>query len=99
MAHSIKILNLVATPNSNESRPEYTARGECNGRPFDAKTIIYQGAPIFKVQEEGDSRSSLIQTSLEASALLSLVLASSNSRQELWFKRTKLLLKTPINSP
>ena len=53
MAHSIKILNLVATPNSNESRPEYTARGECNGRPFDAKTIIYQGAPIFKVQEEG----------------------------------------------
>ena len=53
MAHSIKILNLVATPNSSESRPEYTARGECNGRPFDAKTIIYQGAPIFKVQEEG----------------------------------------------
>jgi hypothetical protein len=53
MAHSIKILNLVATPNSSESRPEYTAQGECNGRSFDAKTIIYQGAPIFKVQEEG----------------------------------------------
>ena len=29
----------------------FEARGECDGNPFLARTIVYRGEPIFKVQE------------------------------------------------
>jgi hypothetical protein len=32
----------------------FTAIGSCNGRNFLAKTIVYRGEPIFKVQEADD---------------------------------------------
>ena len=46
MAKIIKVTQLVRV-----SDTQFTAAGSCDGRPFVARTIVYRGEPIFKVQE------------------------------------------------
>jgi hypothetical protein len=49
MAKIIKVTQLVRV-----SDTQFTAAGSCDGRPFVAKTIVYRGEPIFKVQEDSE---------------------------------------------
>jgi hypothetical protein len=49
MAKAISITLL--RPTGDDS---FEARGECDGKAFLARTIIWKGEPIFKVQEAGD---------------------------------------------
>ena len=46
MAKAIKVTAFTRTGDSS-----FTAAGTCDDRPFLARTIVYRGEPIFKVQE------------------------------------------------
>jgi hypothetical protein len=48
-AKSIKVFRFTPTGESS-----FTASGSCDDKPFVAKTILWQGDPIFKVQEASD---------------------------------------------
>jgi hypothetical protein len=48
MASAKAIKVFLFTPTGEDS---FTASGSCDNKPFVAKTILWQGAPIFKVQE------------------------------------------------
>lgn len=50
MAKSIKVNTLTEVLEGTS----YTATGTCNGSQFVARTIMYRGEPIFKVQEAND---------------------------------------------
>ena len=47
MAKTIKVTQFARI-----SDTQFTATGTCDGRPFVARTIVYRGEPIFKVQED-----------------------------------------------
>jgi len=49
MTKTIKV-----TTFSQTGEDSFTARGTCDNKAFVAATIIWQGEPIFKVQETGD---------------------------------------------
>jgi len=49
MAKVIKVTLLARI-----SDTQFTAAGSCDGRPFVARTIVYRGEPIFKVQEDSE---------------------------------------------
>ena len=49
MAKIIMVTQLVRV-----SDTQFTAAGSCDGRPFVARTLVYRGEPIFKVQETND---------------------------------------------
>ena len=46
-----KLITITLLRSTGES--SFEARGECDGKAFLARTIIYRGEPIFKVQESG----------------------------------------------
>jgi len=45
---------ITVTQFARISDTQFTAAGTCDGRPFVAKTIVYRGEPIFKVQEDSE---------------------------------------------
>ena len=45
---------ILVTQMSPTGVNSFTATGSCDGRNFLAKTIVYRGEPIFKVQEADD---------------------------------------------
>jgi 3-phenylpropionate/cinnamic acid dioxygenase small subunit len=49
MAKAIKVTQFARI-----SDTQFTAAGTCDGRPFVARTIVYRGEPIFKVQEDSE---------------------------------------------
>ena len=49
MAKSIEVLSFTSLDDN-----KFEATGTCDGAAFLARTIIWQGEPIFKVQETGD---------------------------------------------
>ena len=49
MAKSIEVLSFTSL-----SENKFEAHGTCDGESFIARTIIYKGEPIFKVQEPGE---------------------------------------------
>jgi len=51
MAKSIEVLSFTALTSMND---KFEAHGTCDGVSFIARTIIYKGEPIFKVQELGE---------------------------------------------
>lgn len=48
--HDIIVTELVRTGSDDLF---WRAVGTCNGRSFDAKSILYQGSPIFKIVNAG----------------------------------------------
>ncbi len=52
----IKINELTVSGEDKNGNPVYQAAGTLEGRDFTARTIQYQGEPIFKLQEEGSHR-------------------------------------------
>ena len=49
MAKTIKVTEFAQT-----GEKSFTAAGTCDKKSFVAKTIVYRGEPIFKVQEDQD---------------------------------------------
>jgi 3-phenylpropionate/cinnamic acid dioxygenase small subunit len=45
---------ITVTQFARISDTQFTAAGTCDDRPFVAKTIVYRGEPIFKVQEDSE---------------------------------------------
>ena len=52
MAKTIKVTEFAQTDEQS-----FTAAGTCDKKSFVAKTIVYRGEPIFKVQEDQDGES------------------------------------------
>jgi len=48
--HDIVVADLVRTGSDDLF---WRASGTCNGQSFDAKSILYQGSPIFKIVNAG----------------------------------------------
>jgi len=51
MAKSVEVKNITVNGEDKKGNPVFEATGTLEGRDFTARTIQYNGEPIFKVQE------------------------------------------------
>ena len=56
MAKEVKVESVIVDGEDKKGNPVYVANGTLNELPFVARTIQYNGEPIFKVQEDGAHR-------------------------------------------
>ena len=56
MAKVVEVKSVVASGEDKKGNPIFEATGVLDGQDFVARTIIYNGEPIFKLQEEGSHR-------------------------------------------
>ena len=56
MAKEVKIEGITVTGEDKKGNSVYEANGTVSGETFVARTIQWNGEPIFKVQEEGAHR-------------------------------------------
>tara|TARA_Y100000593_G_scaffold94648_1_gene194864 strand:+ start:2173 stop:2493 length:321 start_codon:yes stop_codon:yes gene_type:complete len=56
MAKVVEVTNLGVVGEDKKGNPVFEASGTLDGETFVARTIQYNGEPIFKLQEEGSHR-------------------------------------------
>jgi len=56
MARAIEVTSMKASGEDKKGRPIFEATGIIEGNDFVARTIQYNGEPIFKLQEDGSHR-------------------------------------------
>jgi hypothetical protein len=56
MAKAVEVKSVVVSGEDKKGNPVFEAQGSLGGVEFVARTIIWNGEPIFKLQEEGSHR-------------------------------------------
>jgi hypothetical protein len=56
MAKSVEVKSVAVSGEDKKGNPVFEAQGSLGGQEFVARTIQYNGEPIFKLQEDGSHR-------------------------------------------